>query len=144
ELGLGVLAMPDVDGAVPAGAGRHLGHQAVERVIGEPEVHVAPVRLGGGSVPRNIYLLGDPGRDRPGVLAQVPGKLHAGRARVLAVSGDLGAAKLEIWNLALDAEPADRVDQRLLDLLAHAARGHEQVGCRPVSVSSACVEATAR
>src|SRR5207249_8316619 len=121
ELDLQPLALTNVAGAVAARTRRHVGHQPAKPVIGEPEVHVSVVGLGAGGAPRDPELFGYPCGDDLGVLAQVPGELQAGRARVVAVAGDLRPTQLEVRDLAFDAQPSHRLDERLLDVVAHAA-----------------------
>src|SRR6266581_3506446 len=124
ELDLQPLGPTNVTRAVPASTRRHVGDEPAEPAVGEPEVHVTVVGLGAGSALRNSDRLGNADCDRLGVLAKLPGQLQAGRARVVATAGEFRPPQLEVRDIALDAEPSDRIDQRLLDLVAHPAWHH--------------------
>ena len=143
ELHLHALAAPEVARAETLAVRSHLCDQAVQPLIGEPEVDVAAGRLGGrgavGYDDRARDSLGDLGRR----LAQLSGELEPRRAGVVAVRRFLGAAELEVGQLTLNPQPADGLGEGLADAAPDAHPrlfGPQQVGCTPTSVSWTWVE----
>ncbi len=134
ELDLQLLALAQVKGSVAWANGRHVTDKLLEPLGREAEVHVAAgdldLRRGVGDLDRR----GEPARDLLWRLFESPGELHSGGARVVAAFGRLGPAQLEVRQFAVDSDGARGVSHGLVELLADA-RGHEQVGCSPVSVS---------
>ena len=144
ELHLQPPASADVQRAV---AGLDTADQAAQPRVRETEVHVAPRRLGDRRAFGHMDRLGESRGDCLWVLVQHPGELQARRRRVIAVLRNFGAAQLEVWNVSVDSEPANCVEQSFVDAVAHSAgddRCHVQVGCWDVSVSSAWVDAPSR